>query len=190
MLTNPPLSGSHVRLRRVTLRDADLLELWQSLDYTGEYNDFGLAPHPVKEAIKKTGLMDEHRGTLVVERIADGKPVGTVGWRAVAYGPNPQSQAWNIGINLVPAGRGHGLGTEAQRLLADHLFATTPAHRIEAATDVDNLAEQRSLEKAGFHREGVLRGSQFRHGAWHDLVVYSLVRVADGRAPQTIAEGS
>jgi RimJ/RimL family protein N-acetyltransferase len=74
--------------------------------------------------------------------------------------------------------RGQGFGSQAQRLLADYLFATTAVNRIEAGTDVENLIEQRSLEKAGFIREGVLRGAQYRAGAWHDLVVYSVVRGA------------
>jgi RimJ/RimL family protein N-acetyltransferase len=32
------------------------------------------------------------------------------------------------------------------------------------------------LEKAGFARDGVIRGSQFRAGAYHDLVIYSRLR--------------
>ncbi len=55
------------------------------------------------------------------------------------------------------------------RQVAEYLFATTNVNRVEASTDVDNLAEQRALEKAGFPREGVLRGAQFRSGAHHDL---------------------
>ena len=34
----------------------------------------------------------------------------------------------------------------------------------------------RSLEKAGFIREGALRGAQFRAGGYHDLVGYSILR--------------
>lgn len=49
-------------------------------------------------------------------------------------------------------------------------------NRIQASTDVTNVAEQRALEKAGFTREGVLRGAQFRDGSWHDLFLYSLLR--------------
>jgi RimJ/RimL family protein N-acetyltransferase len=76
----------------------------------------------------------------------------------------------------VPKARGQGYGTEAQRQLAAYLFETTAVNRVDAATDVENLAEQRSLEKAGFRRDGILRGSQFRAGAYHDLVVYSRLR--------------
>jgi RimJ/RimL family protein N-acetyltransferase len=48
--------------------------------------------------------------------------------------------------------------------------------RLEASTDVDNLAEQRALERAGFTREAVLRHAQFRDGGFHDLVLYSRLR--------------
>ncbi len=41
---------------------------------------------------------------------------------------------------------------------------------------MENLPEQRSLEKAGYVREGIQRGAQFRAGAYHDLVTYSRLR--------------
>jgi RimJ/RimL family protein N-acetyltransferase len=69
-----------------------------------------------------------------------------------------------------------GYGTEAQRQVAAYLFDTTSVNRVEASTDVENLPEQRSLEKAGFRREGVQRGAQFRAGGFHDLIVYSRLR--------------
>ena len=82
----------------------------------------------------------------------------------------------NIGIELRPEARGQGLGTDAQRQLADWLFANTNLNRVEAQTDVENVPEQRSLEKAGLIREGIARGAQFRAGAYHDLVTYSRLR--------------
>ena len=33
-----------------------------------------------------------------------------------------------------------------------------------------------TLEKAGFAREGVLKGWQYRAGGWHDLVVLARIR--------------
>ena len=112
----------------------------------------------------------------MVVRNADDRAVGTLSWREVHYGPNQESAAWNIGIELVPEARGQGLGSEAQRLLAQHLFATTAVNRVEASTDVENAAEQRALARAGFTREGVLRGAQFRASRWHDIVVWSVLR--------------
>ncbi len=101
---------------------------------------------------------------------------GQVTWHLVSYGPNAGSCAWNIGIGLAPASRGHGVGSVAQRLLAEWLLATTDVDRIEASTDVDNVAEQRALERAGFTREGVLRSAQERLDGRHDLYSYSFLR--------------
>ncbi|MGQ0629574.1 MAG: GNAT family N-acetyltransferase [Sporichthyaceae bacterium] len=81
-----------------------------------------------------------------------------------------------LGIWLLPEHRGRGVGTTAQRLLVDYLFAHTPAHRLEATTEPDNVAEQRALERCGFQREGVIRANAFRRGAWRDSVVYGLLR--------------
>lgn len=56
------------------------------------------------------------------------------------------------------------------------MFAYTQVNRIEATTEITNVAEQRALEKAGFTREGILRGTTFRQGRWHDQVIYSVLR--------------
>lgn len=166
-----------VRLRDVTLADADLLDAWAVDEAGSEFNDFGEEPKPLPRDVLADGpLRNDRNGMLVVERIADGQPIGTVGWHLVHYGPGPKSQAWNFGIELRPEARGQGLGTEAQRLLADFLFATYDLNRVEASTDVENLPEQRALEKAGYVREGIQRGAQFRAGAYHDLVTYSRLR--------------
>ena len=167
-----------VRLRDVTLDDADLLDAWNAdPSASGAFNDFGGSAKLIdREALMRGPLRNERNGQLIVERVADGKPIGTVSWHAVGYGPNAESTAWNVGIALLPEARGQGHGTEAQVLLAAYLFETTDVNRIEAQTDVDNIAEQRSLEKAGFVREGTARGAQFRAGAYHDLVTYSILR--------------
>lgn len=114
---------------------------------------------------------EHHRAVIVV----DDDIIGTMSWHAVHYGPTVGSRAWSMGIALAPLWRGQGWGALAQRLLADHLLES--AHRVEASTDVDNVAEQRSLEKAGFQREGILRAAQMRaDGRHHDLVMYARTR--------------
>lgn len=111
---------------------------------------------------------------LVVE--SDGVPVGQVSWHRTHYGPNLGSCAWNIGIGVATEAQGIGIGTVAQRLLAEYLLDRGPLDRIEASTDVDNYAEQRALEKAGFIREGILRSAQQRLDGRHDLISYSFLR--------------
>ena len=106
---------------------------------------------------------------------ADGTPIGIASWKAVHRGGSP-GVCLEIGLALLPEHRGRGLGTVAQRLLVDYLFRFTTAHRLEAGTDADNVAEQRALERIGFVREGVLREVAFRDGAWRDSVLYALLR--------------
>ena len=98
--------------------------------------------------------------------------VGMVSSHPVWYGPTAGSKAMNIGIGLLEAHRGRGIGAIAQRLLAEELHARG-IHRVEASTDVDNIAEQRALAKAGFLLEGVARGAQARADGRHDLQVWS-----------------
>ena len=74
------------------------------------------------------------------------------------------------------AASGSTLATNAQRLLAEYLFAFTRYERLEASTDVTNIGEQKALVRAGFTREGVLRHSQWRAGAFHDNVLFSRLR--------------
>ena len=156
--------GRLVTLRAFTPADAALVASWAP----DRFNDFG--------PVRARGIGESSIGRLVVVRNADGQVVGSVSWHEVHYGPNPESTAWNVGIDLVPEARGKGLGSEAQRLLAQHLFATTPLQRVEAVTDVENAAEQRALARAGFTREGVLRAAQYRADRWHDVEVWSVVR--------------
>jgi RimJ/RimL family protein N-acetyltransferase len=77
---------------------------------------------------------------------------------------------------LFPEHRSRGLGTAAQRLLTEYLFATTLANRLQAITDTENLAEQRALGRSGFQREGVMRGLAFIGGRWRDGVLYARLR--------------
>ncbi|MFC6887399.1 MULTISPECIES: GNAT family N-acetyltransferase [Actinomadura] len=118
------------------------------------------------------GLLSEGRGLLVVER--NGERLGFVGWSKVVT--SQISYCWRFGIGLLPEARGHGYGTEAQRLLVRYLFAHTQVARIEAVTEMANVPEQRALEKAGLVREGVMRDYAFRNGRWRDAVLFSVLR--------------
>ncbi|MGO8885603.1 MAG: GNAT family N-acetyltransferase [Streptosporangiaceae bacterium] len=120
----------------------------------------------------ENGLLGGDGGTLMARRGDDA--LGFVAWRRRSYGPH--SYTWIISIGMKPEARGHGHGSEAQRQLARYLFAHTQANRVEAGTEITNVAEQRALEKAGFTREGVLRGALFRQGQWHDCVIYGVLR--------------
>jgi RimJ/RimL family protein N-acetyltransferase len=147
----------------VTLREAADGE--RAPDSSSEWDDWGPMPDPPH-------AMDIGRMLVV----ADSAVVGSVSWHPMYFGPTDGSMALEVGISLAEPARGRGIGSLAQRLLADHLFATTEVERVQASTDVANLAERRSLEKAGFTFEGVLRQAQERADGRHDLALYSRLR--------------
>ncbi len=113
--------------------------------------------------------------SLLIVALPDGAVAGIVIWRRVG-GSGPPEACFEIGILLFPDHRGKGLGTAAQRLLADHLFSTTLANRLEATTEADNLVEQRALQNAGFVREALLRERGFVRGRWVDAFIYARLR--------------
>lgn len=102
--------------------------------------------------------------------------VGDLSAHAVWYGPTPGSRALNIGISVVNEYRGKGIGSIAQRLLATELHSQGIV-RVEAQTDVENIAEQKALKGAGFAYEGTLRKAQGRADGIHDLQVWSHISV-------------
>ncbi|MFI9493955.1 GNAT family N-acetyltransferase [Streptomyces halstedii] len=109
-----------------------------------------------------------------------GGALGIVARRRTSAGRTPY---WNVGEQLRPEARGRGIGTAAQHLFVDHLFAHFYVVRLEADTRTGNFAEQQSLEKAGFTCEDVMRAVVFRDGRGRDAVMRG-----DAARPDT-AEG-
>lgn len=107
---------------------------------------------------------------------ASGRLFGLLSWHAVGHGDSFGCAAWNIGAELVPDAHSGGAGATAHRLLAEHLFVTTDVDRVEAGVDVDDEVARRTLESAGFQRDGVLRGARQRGGRRCDLVLYGMLR--------------
>ncbi len=135
------------------------------------FDDFGpvaAGTHPAPSRLDDAGAL-----TIVDE---GGDVAGDVSWHWRGWGPNAGSRCPMIGIWLRPGHRGRGLGRLAQRRVVELFFTHTRANRVEAHTDVENVAEQRALEAAGFTREGVTRGAQWREGDYHDGILYAVLR--------------
>jgi RimJ/RimL family protein N-acetyltransferase len=166
---------SDVRLRATRAEDLDVLAAKETAEFD-PWNNFEIgASNRFHRRFAENGGISEESGMLAVETV-EGRLIGSVSWFIVQHGPSAACRALNVGISLFPEYRGRGYGTRAQRLLSDYLFDTRLIERVEAATDVENFAEQRALEKAGFSREGIMRHAQFRAGAWRDIILYSRLR--------------
>ena len=168
-----------IRLRPVTEADLGILRRFVvepgliGLDWSG-FRD----PKAVQRRFDTDSYLGEDNGRLIVE-VAPAtepgqEPAGMVSYRKRYYGT--QVYCWEIGIALLPEWRGQGVGWRAQAMFCSYLFENTPVQRIEAATHAENAAEQRSLQKAGFTLEGVIRSAEFRAGQWRDGYLYSRLR--------------
>ena len=166
--------GERITLRPVRQSELpDIVRIHTDPTWPGGFQWFGFRPARARELERRwaeDGLISAAHSMLAVG-LEDGTLAGIVSWRPVADTGN-----FEIGIWLHPDHRGRGIGTAAQRQLVEYLFATTPVHRIQAGTEIDNIAEQRALERVGFQREGVFRGYGFRDGRWRDAVFYGLLR--------------
>lgn len=162
-------------LRPVSESDLDGLDaMFADPAAIGEFNWGGFAGggQAWRRRFAENGLLADDKSVLMVE--LDGETLGFVSWFRVPTANHVYCV--EFGISLWPEARGKGHGTTAQLLLARYLFAHAPINRIQAITEVENLAEQRSLEKAGFTREAVMKGRTFRDGAWRDEVLYRMLR--------------
>jgi [ribosomal protein S5]-alanine N-acetyltransferase len=88
---------------------------------------------------------------------------------------------------------GTGVNAESKALIAALAFDRLGMERLTALANVRHGRSQAALERAGFRREGVLRGYH-RHGdAVHDVVIFRLLRAefdaSDLRRVPVIVEG-
>ena len=82
----------------------------------------------------------------------------------------------NLGYWVRSSAAGRGVAVSAVALCAEFAFQKTDLLRLEIVCAVGNRRSQRVAEKAGAHREGVLRDRLLIRGTPHDAVMYSLVR--------------
>lgn len=142
---------------------------------TGEFQWFGFtSATPLRARLADDGFLSSDGGMLAI--LFGDRHVGRVEWFARSWGRPATSSCWEIAIGVGAEHRGQGIGSTAQDLLALYLFEHTRAERVQASTDVENLAERRALTKAGFQEEGTARRAQWRAGAWHDMALYSRLR--------------
>ena len=132
------------------IKEADLDDLCRystDPEAAGEFEWTGFTdPKAMRRRWEEDGWLGPDRGRLAV--VSADSLAGHVSYRDRSPGAL-KCAIYEMGIALFPVHRGQGVGTIAQRLLVQYLFDITPAHRLEAYTEVENIAEQRALEKIG-----------------------------------------
>jgi len=60
--------------------------------------------------------------------------------------------------------------------MVDYLFLSKDMIRIQAHTELRNIASQKVLQEAGLKKEGAIRKLFFIRGEWRDALLYSILR--------------
>jgi ribosomal-protein-serine acetyltransferase len=102
---------------------------------------------------------------------ADGRFLGGCGLNQL----NGVHRFCNLGYWVRTSATGHGVATEAVRLLSEFAFHETDLVRLEIVCAVANARSQRVAERAGAQREGILRNRLTLHSGPVDAIMYSLV---------------
>ncbi len=114
---------------------------------------------------------DDRTAHFSVVELATDKLAGT----ALLWNIDLHNRNAHIGLSLLPAFRGRGLGTDVVRVLCRYGFAIRGLYRLQAETLADNAAMIRAASQAGFTREGVLRRSGWVNGDFADEVILGLL---------------
>ena len=96
--------------------------------------------------------------------------MGRVGLFAVRAGVG------EIGIIMRREATGRGLASKAVQLVDGYGFDKLGLHRIAADIDPDNTSSISLFLRAGFQREGLLRGNWKTHIGIRDTVIMAKVR--------------
>lgn len=160
LLPDPPeggLTDGAVRVRPQEVGDADALWVVQSdpAVVRWSWRPLGsVAAH--LDRVRATGsswLLGQSAAWSVLDE-ATGAVVGDVGLRVM----DAVTGRANLGYATHPAWRRRGVATRAARLVAAWAWGLPGLGRVEASAHPDNTASLAVLERAGFVREGLLRG--------------------------------
>jgi RimJ/RimL family protein N-acetyltransferase len=135
---------------------------------------FTRVPSPYTEQDARdflAGTVVEELGFAIVSATDEDDVLGSIGIRDAG------EERADIGYLVRAPARGRGVASRALRLLSDWALGDDGGMgRVQLVTRPDNVASQRTAERAGFRREGLLRAYMLVKGARHDAIMFSRVR--------------
>lgn len=110
---------------------------------------------------------------FVICEIEGSKPVGL--W-SVSDFDFVNRTCFSSGVLIAPEERGKKIMSKARKLVFDYLFYELNMQKIKGSALVINDASIKNIERSGYVKEGVLRREVYKHGEYHDLVLYGILK--------------
>jgi RimJ/RimL family protein N-acetyltransferase len=170
-MTNPPkLTAPGVVLRPLVADDTEALFIAHSDAGTHHYWS-GPAHTSLEQTAKYIADTLALPGAQVWAITEDGgEALGRIGLFREREGVG------EIGIIMRPDATGRGLASKALGLVVEYGFDKLDLHRIGADIDPDNASSLSLFLRAGFQREGLLRGNWKTHLGIRDSVIMGKLR--------------
>jgi RimJ/RimL family protein N-acetyltransferase len=169
------LTGKLVRLAAFRPEtDAEIVARWsRDTEYHRLGDDDPAYPRSVKQAREWLERDGDHVFGFAVRTLSDDRLIGDIGVWIESWA---HSEGW-VGIGLGERDYwGNGYGTDAMRLMLRFAFDELNLQRVSLGVYAYNPRAIRSYEKAGFRREGVVRGDCLRDGQRWDSVFMGILR--------------
>jgi RimJ/RimL family protein N-acetyltransferase len=167
-------SGEKISLRALDREDAPRIAGWFN-DPEVTRNTSRYRPLSVSEQVRLIDRMHENTDDLVVGIVlkATDALIGQCG----LHGVNDKNRRCTFFILIGDRSNwDQGYGSEATRLMLALAFDTLNLNRVQLDVFADNERAVRCYEQLGFRKEGVLRQHSFREGAYHDVLLMSMLR--------------
>lgn len=163
----PILHGTGTVLRPVRENDVDLLAAILTEPEVRRWWP-GYDLHRVRSE-----LFDSDDAVVFTIEI-DGRVAGAIQY---AEEPDPAYRHAAIDVFLHPVAHGRGLGSDAVRTLARHLFHDRGHHRLTIDPALANRKAIACYQRVGFHEVGVMRQYQRdERGEWHDGLLMDMLK--------------
>lgn len=167
------VKGEQVYLRPITVEDTDVVVRWRNEKIVVE-NFIYRKPISKEEHLNwlknkvDTGLVHQ----FIICRNEDDLPLGSIYLQN--FEEDNKKTEWGIFLGEKEA-FGHGVGTEAAKLLLKHAFENLDYHKVVSRVLAYNKASVRMNEKAGYVQEAYLKDELFLDGKYEDLIFFGAI---------------
>jgi ribosomal-protein-serine acetyltransferase len=155
------------------------LEIYSVIDANRKYLrewlpwvDGTTGPEITKDWIRKSLKQFAQNKGLNAGIWSNGSFVGTIGCQEIVW----LNRRVEIGYWLAEHAQGKGIMTAAASALIDHAFEEWLLNRVQIQCATGNDRSAAVPRRLGFREEGLIQQGQLLHGAYHDLLMFGMLR--------------